>query len=319
MKITEVAAAVILQPDGRFLLGRRPAGTAYAGYWEFPGGKVEEGETPRQALVRELREEMGMEVSEAHPWLVREHVYEHAHVRLHFFRVSAWQGRLAQLQHDALSWQMPGEVTVAPLLPANAPILAALTLPDFYAISQAQELGVSTQLVRLEQALRRGLRLVQLREPSLPEGARRDLAQAMQALCARHGARLLINGDVALARSLGVAGVHLPARQLMELQQRPALPLVAASCHDAEELGQAMRLELDFVVLGPLKATASHPGEAGMGWPCFAALIQGCSLPVYALGGLQMTDLPQARSLGAQGIAALRAAWSEAAPATGAL
>ena len=311
MKLTAVAAAVIEQPDGRFLLGRRPAGTAYAGYWEFPGGKLEAGETPHDALVRELQEELGIRVVEAHPWITREHVYEHAHVRLHFFRVTAWQGELQPLQHDALSWQTPGELDVAPLLPANAPILAALTLPGFYAISQAAELGVSEQLLRLERALQRGLRLVQLREPGLPAERRHALALAMQTLCARYGARLMINGELALAQACGAAGLHLPARELMRLAARPDLPLVAASCHDAAELAQAQRLGLDFVVLGPVQATASHPGVAGMGWESFAALIDGYSLPVYALGGLSRADEALARAAGAQGVAALRAAWAD--------
>ena len=109
-KIVEVAAAVILRPDGAFLLGRRPPGGFYAGYWEFPGGKVELGETPREALLRELHEELGIRVETAYPWIVREFVYEHAHVRLHFFRVLGWQGELRDLQHDALEWQRAGDV-----------------------------------------------------------------------------------------------------------------------------------------------------------------------------------------------------------------
>ena len=88
-KIVHVAAAVITRPDGSFLLGQRAPDTFYPGYWEFPGGKVEPGETPRDALVRELDEELGMQVDTAYPWITREHVYEHAHVSLHFFKVSA--------------------------------------------------------------------------------------------------------------------------------------------------------------------------------------------------------------------------------------
>ena len=106
-KITEVAAAVIVRPDGSFLLGRRPPGGFYAGYWEFPGGKVEAGEMPRDALIRELDEELGIRVELAYPWLVREFVYEHAHVRLNFFRVLRWQGELRDLQHDALPGSGP--------------------------------------------------------------------------------------------------------------------------------------------------------------------------------------------------------------------
>jgi 8-oxo-dGTP diphosphatase len=87
--IVRVAAAVILRADGRVLLAQRPPGKAYAGYWEFPGGKLEPGESPRAALDRELHEELGLRVRRAAPWLVQRFVYPHAHVELHFFRVYA--------------------------------------------------------------------------------------------------------------------------------------------------------------------------------------------------------------------------------------
>ena len=143
MKLTEVAAAVILRPDGSFLLGQRAADTFYPGYWEFPGGKVEPGETPRDALVRELHEELEIEVLDASPWIVREHVYEHAHVRLHFFRVTRWRGELRDHVHAALAWQGADALSVSPMLPANAPVLAALQLPPLYGISHAWQIGIA--------------------------------------------------------------------------------------------------------------------------------------------------------------------------------
>jgi len=313
MKITAVAAAVILRADGSFLLGQRAADTFYPGYWEFPGGKVEPGETPRDALVRELHEELEIEVLAATPWIVREHVYEHAHVRLHFFRVTQWRGELRDHVHAALTWQQPGSLTVAPMLPANAPVLAALQLPDFYGITHAGQIGTETQLVKLAAALERGLGLVQIRESTLPETTRTNFIGAAVALCRRHGARVLVNDDVALALATDADGVHLTARRLMALNARPNLPLVAASCHTAAELRQAAALGLDFVVLGPVKPTATHPDQAGIGWSNFATLIADCPLPVYAIGGLDRNDVAEARSVGAQGIAAIRAAW-EALP-----
>ncbi len=313
VKVVEVAAAVILRPDGSFLLGQRAADTFYPGYWEFPGGKVEPGETPRDALVRELHEELEIEVQSATPWIVREHVYEHAHVRLHFFRVTAWTGELRDHVHAALEWQRPGATTVAPMLPANAPVLAALELPDAYGVTHAWQTGAEAQLAQLDSALARGLRLVQLREGLLPEMQRESFAAAAVARCRQHGARVLVNGDAQLARAIGADGLHLPARQLMALDRRPPFPLVAASCHDRHELERAARLGLDFAVLGPVRATTTHPGQAGIGWTGFEDRVRGLSLPVYAIGGLGPDDLAAALRAGAQGIAAIRAAWENPA------
>ncbi len=313
VKLTEVAAAVIERraADGatEFLLGQRAPGTFYPGYWEFPGGKVEPGETPHDALVRELQEELGIEVLRADPWLRREHVYEHAHVRLNFFRVRQWSGELQDHVHAALAWQRAGGLTVSPMLPANAPVLAALALPEFYAITHAGEIGVDAQLQQLSRALEAGLKLVQLREPGLDPARREVFARSAVELCHRHGARLLVNGDAALAAASGADGVHLPAAQLARLSRRPDFPLVAASCHSAPELEKAALLACDFAVFGPVRATATHPGRTGIGWDGFASAVGVPPLPVFGLGGLSHEDLDQARQAGAHGIAAIRAAW----------
>ena len=309
MSLVEAAAAVILRPDGHFLLGRRPPGKPYAGYWEFPGGKIEPGETAAQALVRELHEELGIEADRYTPWITREFVYPHAHVRLHFFRVSGWHGEIRDIHHDALAWKRAGNVDVEPMLPANVAVLRGLTFPDFYAITHAGDIGIEAQLRQLERALAGGLRLLQIREPRLGAEARERFAREATRLAHAHGARVLVNGDLALARLVGADGVHLPCAQLMQLAERPDLPLVAASCHNPPELARAAALELDFAVLGPVKESLSHPGVAGLGWQRCAQLLENVSLPVFALGGLQRNDLEAAQRTGAHGIAAIRAAW----------
>jgi 8-oxo-dGTP diphosphatase len=309
-RIVEAAAAVILRPDGSFLLGQRPEGKPYAGYWEFPGGKVEPGETAAQALVRELHEELGIEADRYTPWITREFVYPHAHVRLHFFRVAGWHGEIRDIHHSALAWKHADKVDVAPLLPANIAVLRGLTLPDFYAITHAGEIGIEAQLEKLEHALAGGLRLLQIREPLLTVEKREAFAREATRLAHAHGARVLVNGDIALARHLDADGVHLPSAQLMQLASRPDLPLVAASCHNAPELARAAALELDFAVLGPVRESLSHPGLSGLGWTRCAHLLENISLPVFALGGMQRGDGNAAQEAGAHGIAAIRAAWS---------
>jgi 8-oxo-dGTP diphosphatase len=309
-KIIEVSAAVLQRPDGSFLLAQRPADKIWAGYWEFPGGKVELGETAHDALVRELHEELGITVETVYPWVTRVFVYPHATVRLNFFRVTAWRGELHPHEGQQFAWQSsPLEVTVTPVLPANAPVLRALELPTLYAISNAAELGVKAFMRRLEAALTNGLRLVQLREKNMSSGQLRVLAQQVVSLVHKHGARVLLNGDVTLARELGADGVQLTARQLFELRERPSVDWCAASCHDAEELHRAEKLGCDFALLSPVLATQSHPGAPHLGWEKFSTIVENSSIPVYALGGLIHDDTKTAWQHGAHGVALLRQAW----------
>ena len=308
-RIIEVSAAVLQRPDGTFLLAQRPPGKIWAGYWEFPGGKIELGETPYHALVRELREELGITVQTAYTWLTRIFTYPHATVRLNFFRVTAWSGELHPHEGQQFSWQQPTDVLVSPVLPANAPILHALELPPLYAISNASELGVEEFMLRLQTSLHAGLRLIQLREKDLASDRLRALAQRVVAIAHAHGARVLLNANVALALDVGADGVQLTSMQLSELTQRPEIDWCAASCHNAEELRRAEALGCDFALLSPVLPTKSHQGAPHLGWENFAATAAGSTIPVYALGGLNPQDMQLAWQHGAHGIALLRQAW----------
>jgi len=306
----EVAAGVMLTHESAFLLTRRPEGKPYAGYWEFPGGKVEPGEPPEAALARELHEELGIEVTRMHPWIVREHTYEHAHVRLRFFRVLEWNGRPQPREAQALSWQRLDEINVAPVLPANGPVLRALALPPVLGITDAWLRGERAALYRLDAALARGLRMVMIREKTMPQDRLRTFVGEVQRRCAGAGAIAVLNGDDELARDCAMDGLHLPSAQLMRCSERPDLRWCGASCHNLRELDRAATLGFDYVVLGPVQHTASHPHAALLGWEGLASLVRDYPLPVYAVGGMTLRDLRTACRMGAQGVAMVRGAWS---------
>jgi 8-oxo-dGTP diphosphatase len=118
----DVAVGVLVDAGGRFLLTSRPEGKVYAGYWEFPGGKLEAGETVEQALRRELHEELGIQIGAVHPWKIELVDYEHARVRLHFCKVYDWSGEFEMREQQTMAWQML-PVEVAPVLPGTVPVL----------------------------------------------------------------------------------------------------------------------------------------------------------------------------------------------------
>ncbi len=122
-QVVEVAVGVLMKTDGQFLLTSRPQGKVYAGYWEFPGGKLEAGESVEQALRRELQEELGITIAQAQAWKTQMVDYPHALVRLHFCKVWDWQGELQMREAQSYAWQtLP--VSVTPVLPGTIPVLA---------------------------------------------------------------------------------------------------------------------------------------------------------------------------------------------------
>jgi len=320
-KITHAAVGIIQHENGLVLLAERPAGKAWAGYWEFPGGKVELNESPEHALKRELQEELGITVTQCYPWLKRTFDYEAKYdpvtrvespaktVKLHFFMVTKWDGEPFGLEKQKISWQNPEKVTVGPMLPANAPIFSALNLPSIYAVSNLHELGEEVFFERLKLALQNGLMMLQIREKQLAE---EDLAMFIERVVEVAGpyeAKVLLSSDVQLAAEHQLSGVHFNHHDLMQLDKRPDGLLCGASCHNADELEKAHTLGLDYVLLSPVKKTPSHPSAKPLGWEIFGELIADCSMPVYALGGMDLNDLHTAKLHGAHGVAMQRNIW----------
>jgi 8-oxo-dGTP diphosphatase len=312
--IIEVVAGVLQDARGRILLARRTKGRDLAGLWEFPGGKREPGETPEVALARELHEELGIQVGVGTPLISVPQQYPHKRLRLDVRRIASWTGTPRGHEGQALAWVPPHKLASYAMPPADRPVVAALVQPDRYLVTPGPTPGVASWLSTL--ALDNGIRRIQLR-PGPGQAHDRESFRALAGLaverCRIAGVDVLLNADIELALELG-AGVHLRDGQLRDLRKRPlpdGLP-VAASCHDVEGLSRAEQLGCDFVVLGPVAATPTHPGVAGMGWNAFARLRELVSLPIYAIGGMGSGDIAAARLHGGQGIAAIRALWPEA-------
>jgi 8-oxo-dGTP diphosphatase len=174
---------------------------------------------------------------------------------------------------------------------------------------------VDTFLARLDVALANGLRLIQLRDKTLPEAERLQLAREVVRRAHPQGARVLVNGCLELARAAGADGVHLDASAAALCAARPGCAepdsfLVGVSCHNAAELAHAAALDADFALLSPVLPTLTHPGAASLGWETFSTLAAASPIPIYGLGGLARTEVALAQSHGAHGVALLRGAWT---------
>lgn len=304
-----VAVGVIRDPGNRVLIARRPAHVHQGGLWEFPGGKLEAGESVEAALARELDEELDIRVRCSLPLLRVRHDYPEFPVALEVREVTAWEGEPCARHHQAFRWVETERLGDYAFPAANRPIVSAARLPNAYAILDPVTFEAADLARRFDHLVRRGVTLLQLRAKTLGEEDYRHAATLVMERAQKTSVRVLLNTAPELARELGAHGVHLTAARLMTLTTRPlgAAHWVAASCHDAAELHQAQRLGLDFVVLAPVLRTATHPPAAPLGWERFGELCREVSLPVYALGGLSLEDVALAREKGGRGIAAIRA------------
>lgn len=324
-----VMVGVIADDAGRILVTRRPDHVHQGGRWEFPGGKLESGESPEQGLARELNEELGIRVRSSRP-LIRVHHHYAAtstpllarseaeagagrHVLLDVRRVDLYSGTPEGREGQPLDWLEPDAMDPDVFPAADRPIINALRLPSLFMITGDDPRRTDAFLERVEHALDQGIRLVQLRAHDLDDQTYGRLASAVHAVCDTRRARLLLNREPRQVADVSRHGLHLTARTLMNLTARPGRShdLIGASCHDAAQLEQAARLGLDYALLSPVKPTATHPGALPLGWRGFADRVEPIPLPVYALGGLGPTDLRDAIAHGAQGIAAIRGLWPD--------
>ncbi|MDD5113298.1 MAG: Nudix family hydrolase [Methylobacter sp.] len=306
MKVLQVAAGVIKNPQGQILIALRDASLHQGGLWEFPGGKLERGETAEQALFRELKEELDITAHAATPLITIKHSYPDRHVQLNVFLVENFSGLAKGCQGQPLKWVTPDELLSFSFPAANRPIVTAARLPRCYGI--LDDADPSLLMDNLHKLLANGIKLIQARLKNLPADAVDAFIRQAYAICRQQQAVLLVNSATANVANLNADGIHLTAAHLMALAERPAnMPWLSASCHTLEELHQAQNIGVDFVVLAPVLPTTTHPGSPTLGWERFTDLVSQVNLPVYALGGMTAEDTTAACQAGGQGIAGIRA------------
>lgn len=330
LKPIHVAVALVCRGDD-VLIARRPAGRHQGGLLEFPGGKVEAGETVRDALVRELAEEVAISADPVRmrPLIQIRHDYGDKQVLLDVWKVPAFKGVPQGLEGQPVRWMARGDLQDEDFPAANRPIIRALRLPAEWLITGPCE-DPRALAARLENALpRQSACGLVLRQPGLSRTAYLGLAEVTLDLCHTHGIAMMLHGDPGLLEALpAAAGVHLSQRAARDYTSRDRVtcdysardqggvgPLgkgkwLGISCHSPEELAQAADAGADYAFLSPVLSTASHPGQPGLGWQRFATWVAGAVLPVYGLGGMRSTDIERSQQCGGQGVAGIGHWWN---------
>ena len=298
-----VVAAVIEDKDGNIFIAKRPIDKHQGGLWEFPGGKVEPGESSFDALKRELHEEIGIDVIDAQALIQISHDYPDKSVLLEVWKVNEFNGHAHGKENQKTQWVSKQGLNQYAFPAANAPIITAAQLPQQYAITPEPD-DTAEFFNSIENLFRQDIRLLQLR---LKKQFDENLVDSVISMAKKYDAKVLLNCDQELYSAHKTDGRHLTSTQLLSLSDRPIAKdkLLAASCHNQQELEHAIKIGVDFIVLAPVLPTNSHPGAATMGWDEFSALTYACAIPVYALGGMHKDSLDTAIKSGAQGIAGI--------------
>ena len=308
-----VVAGVIENTQGEILLTRRPDHVHQGGLWEFPGGKCEQGESIEQALVRELKEELDIDVQQARPLIRIDHTYpDQRRVLLDVWRVEHWAGQPWGREQQRMEWCAMKALQDRAFPSANLPILSALRLPSFYLITPEPSSWRDKKFFyQLEACLDQQISLIQLRAKHLTDKEYCYYAEKALTLCDRHGATLMVNTTVEIALSVGASGLHLTCERAQCYTERPLEKSwnISTSCHSLAEIQHAHRLQVDFIVLSPVKMTPSHIETPPLGWHQFFHLTEQSDCPVFALGGMNKQDVVKAWAHGGQGIAAIRSLW----------
>ncbi len=312
----QVAVAVIRNNRGELLISQRHAHQHQGGCWEFPGGKVELNESIERALQRELKEELAIEVTQAEPLIVIPFEYPEHRVVLNVWQVTQFSGDPAGQEGQPIAWVSEAQLAEFTFPEANRAIITAIQLPSRYMITGQPADNPERFLQKLEEALVREVKLVQLRAKGLDNDAFLQLAERSLPLCHQYGAKLVLNGAPTLLEVLPEAdGIQLSSHYSAAFDHRPIAldKLLGVSCHTREQLDHAVRINADFALLSPVQATATHPDDKPLGWSRFSSLVAEVAIPVYALGGMDVSLENKARQQGGQGIAAISALWNSAA------
>ncbi|HEY7774222.1 MAG TPA: Nudix family hydrolase [Marinagarivorans sp.] len=304
-----VAVGVIIK-DNHVLLARRAKHQHQGGLWEFPGGKVEDGERVSDALVRELHEELAITATSMQPLIQIHHDYGDKTVLLDVWTVSRFDGCPTGCEGQPIEWVDTGRLNDYAFPAANQPIVSAITLPSLIAITPSNG-DVATLKAFCHRAVSAGAAGIYLRSPHLSSS---DCAALLTELSSLPDISVWLSsqhiwssdGQINKQLLANVDGVNFPARDVHRMPSLAGMgKLLTASCHSLDEIARAEQAGAHAVYISPICPTASHPGKPSLGWAVFSEWVAHAKVPAYALGGMTLACLATAKQHYGQGVAGI--------------
>ena len=265
------------------------------------------GESVLQGLKREFAEELGIYPERCFPIKKILHHYSEKSVLLDVWQITEFRGQAIGLEGQSVEWRYLSDLQVKDFPPANSPILRLLKLPEAIAITPEIEEEEKVEQVILDLVTQQ-VKVIQFRQSHLDSESYLHWFELAQGVCSGTDVELMFSSHFAGLPLLKIpAGFHANSARLMEMHERPVPDelLFSASCHNQQELKQAEKLNVDFAYLSPVKPIEKYHGSNSIGWKGFETLVEQVSVPVYALGGMCVSDVSEARQHGGQGIAGI--------------
>lgn len=308
--IVQVAVGVIKNKKAEILISKRADNVHQAGLWEFPGGKIEPGESAEQALSRELKEEVGIDCLSMLPFSTIEFDYGDKQVCLHVYIIEKFNGQATGREGQLISWVEIEALSEFPFPAANKSIIIQLQLPELIQITGGFH-SLGDLLAKAKSCIKSGVKMIHFRAHHLADEIYQNYAEELLTLCKHKNVRLILNRDTQMIEKVQADGLHLTSHEMFNYRQRPCgrEKYFSVSCHDQEQLEQAKALDVDYCFLSPVKQAISHNAGEPIGFDMFSRLCHEFDMKVYALGGMCSADIKKVGRLGGAGVAVISENW----------